>query len=105
MNDDEEIKAVREADRARQARAIVENPLFKEAVDACNDHIWGQFAKSEFSDDQTRRNARIALDLLDRLLKNLKRHIETGKMADQNLVNIEDERKRKGIFQRYRKIS
>lgn len=103
--DDQEVTATREAERARQAARIVDNPLFKEAVAACNDKIHDEFARSKLSDDETRRNARIAIDLLDRLLKNLKHHIETGKMANQTLVNIEDERKRKGIFQRVRKVS
>ena len=101
----DEHKAVQDQERARQARNIVENPLFQEAVEACKSHLWDQFAKSELSDDETRRSARIGIDLLDILLKNLKRHIEKGKMADKMLADLEEMRKRQGDFTRYRKIS
>lgn len=78
-----------EVNRGDQARRIYESPLFKEAVDAIKDRLWLQFSKSALADDKARLIARLKLDCLDELLKDLNRHMDTGKLASQQLPMIE----------------
>lgn len=91
-----EDKAREELNRANRASRILEDDLFVDAVEAVKDHLWGEFAQSKLSDDDTRRNARIGVDMLDRILQSLRKHIETGKMAKVELAEIE----KKGLFKR-----
>lgn len=86
MNED---KAREELDRANRARIILEDELFSDAVEAIKDQLWKDFAQSRIPDDDTRRNARIGVDMLDRILQSLRKHIETGKMAKKTLADIE----------------
>lgn len=78
-----------EVDRGQRARQIVEDPLLVAAVDAIKDRVWRDFAKSALGDDDARRMARIKLDCLDQVLRDLRRHMETGKLASQQLPLIE----------------
>ena len=52
---------------------------------------------SAIDDDDTRRNARIGVDMLDRLLKAIRVHMETGKIAEASLAEI---RQRKTFLSR-----
>ena len=84
-----EEKARQELYRANRAKSIIEDELFLEAVEAVKDQLWRDFAQSKLDDDNLRRNARIGVDMLDRILSSLRKHIETGKMADKALADIE----------------
>lgn len=84
-----EDKAREELNRASRAKVIYEDPIFAEAVEALKARLWDEFATSEINDDDTRRNARIGLDMLDRILKSFKHHMETGKFAALELASLE----------------
>lgn len=101
----DEAKAVAERDRAHAAARLLEDPLMVEAVQACNDKLWREFAESPISDDETRRNARIGLDMLNRIVANLRKHIESGKLADKYLADLEKERLRLGKYEIHRRIA
>ena len=88
-----EDKAREELDRANRARVILEDDLFLAAIDAIKDQLWSDFAKSRIDDDNLRRNARIGVDMLDRILSALRHHITTGKFAVKTLAEIEEKRK------------
>jgi hypothetical protein len=89
---DQESRAYKELHRAHRAEQIYGDELFEEAVAAVKDQLWEDFARTELSDDDTRRNARIGLAMLDGILKSLRRHIETGKMAKKSLADVEAKR-------------
>lgn len=89
---DTETKARQELSRAHRAERIYGDDLFKAAIEAVRDKLWEDFARSALSDDETRRNARIGLAMLDGILKALKYHIDTGKLAKESLTEVESKR-------------
>lgn len=78
-----------EFNRGDRARQIYEDPLFKGAVEAVKDRIWSRFKESALDDDGDRRIARLKLDCLDEVLKELLRHMQTGMLAREHLPMIE----------------
>ena len=85
---DDEKRAYDEIHRGERARQIVEDELFTAAVEAIKDRIWDEFAKTQIDADNERRNARISLEMLQLLLKHLRHHMETGKLAKAQLTKI-----------------
>ena len=81
-----------EVSRGVRARQIYEDSLFKEAVEAVKNRIWDDFRNSPLDDakgDELRRNARLKLECLDQVLRDLRRHVETGDLASKQLPLIE----------------
>ena len=99
---DAERKAHQELDRANRARQIMEDPLFRDAVEAVKDQLYKDFAASPLEDDKQRLSARIGIDMLDRVLTSLRKHVETGKMAALSLADID---RKKTMMQRLRRVS
>lgn len=89
---DQEKRAHDELHRAQRAKQIIEDELFVAAVEATKERIWDDFAKSKLQDDVTRRDARISLHVLDGILKNLRHHMETGKLASATLKEVKQRR-------------
>ena len=85
---DEERRAFQELDRAQQADNLINNPLLKDAVEAVKDQLWQEFQQKDFNDDRGRLAAQIGLSMLDRILKNIREHIRTGKMAKVKLTDL-----------------
>lgn len=85
--DAEEQRRIAETERAARARRIYEDETFKAAVEAVKDRIWRDFAASKpgSEGDEPRRIAHQRLGLLDELLGQLRHHIATGKMAEEQL--------------------
>lgn len=97
---DQERKANDEVFRATRAKQILEDELFKAAVDAVRAKLHDGFAKSRIDDDGLRKQARIGLSLLDTILNDLDYHIQTGKLAKASLEEVEQ---RKGFLDRFRR--
>lgn len=86
--DDKEAKARQELDRAHRAKVILEDPLFTAAVEGIRNTFLKAFSESSLEDDRARLHARIGLGTLERLLKDLEYHIETGKFAAKTLEEL-----------------
>ncbi len=84
-----EQTARKELERANRTRQIVEDPIFRDAVQAVRDQLYKDFAKSDLGDDRKRLSARIGVDLLETLLTALEKHMQTGKMAEHTLAEID----------------
>lgn len=84
----DEGKAHEEIHRAELASRILENPLFVEAMDAIKDEIYKDFAQCNPRDERGLLCARLQIGLLDKLLKQLKTHIDTGKLAASALDRL-----------------
>ena len=101
----DEIKALEEAERdelskvsqAERANRVLESEVFVDAVKAVNDQLIAEFLHSPIDDESTRTNARIGVDMLDRILKAIRQHVDTGKIAETRLADI---RKRKSFLRR-----
>lgn len=75
MTELEEIK------RGEEAKRLIDNPLFKDAVKAVRDGIISSLSTSPLGDEKTHNRLAIALQLLNQIEKQLKDHIQTGQMA------------------------
>ena len=86
----DEGKARAELDRANRAKRIYEDELFKGAVEGIKEKLWDEFLQTPFSDDDTRKNIRIAFEMLDRICKSFRKHMDQGKIARRDL-GLKDE--------------
>ena len=91
LNDDER-RAHDELHRAQRAKQIIEDEFFVAAVEAIRKKLLDGFAKSRIEDDEIRRQARVGLSILDAILDDLGRHIETGKLASATLQDVKRKR-------------
>ena len=89
---DEEKRAHDELHRAQRAQSILEDDLFRDAVAKIRDQFERDFYDSDLNDDDTRRTARIGIEILTKILKSLKHHMGTGKFARVELEQVEQRR-------------
>ena len=94
--DEEERRRRVETDRAGRAARFLEDELFKGAVEAVKDRIWRDFAGSPpgVAGDEARRDARLGLDILDKIIGQLRHHVQTGKLAEAQLSMLEKVREK-----------
>jgi hypothetical protein len=90
---DEEKRAYQEMHRAHQVSQILDSGAFQNAVEAVKQQLYEDFARSPLDDDSIRLRARVGIDMLDRILKHLRHHIDTGKLAKESLAGIEKKRR------------
>lgn len=90
---DEESRAFKELDRSNKCKAILEDEFFVAAVEAIKQQLYEEFARSPLEDDTQRLRARLGIDMLDKILSQLRHHIQTGKMAQVALTEIEQKRR------------
>ena len=85
--DIEESRRIAETERAGRAKRLLDDDLLKEAIEAVKDRIWRDFASSPpgIAGDEARRDARLGLDVLDKILGQLRHHVQTGKLAQEQL--------------------
>ena len=81
------MKQLEEVKRGEQASVVLENPLFKEAVDKVRDGIIESMARSPLGDSETHNRLVIAMQLLNQIEKQLKDVIATGKMSAMQTDN------------------
>ena len=87
--EDDEAARRAEVDRAHRARQILDDALFKEAVQAVKDDTLRMFSDSSLNDDHARLLARLRLDCLDKVVGQLLTHVRTGELAEKQLPLIE----------------
>ena len=90
MNEDD---ARLNLDRAHRAKRIYEDELFVDAVEGIKERLWKDFSQSKLDDDTLRLQARIGIDMLDKICGAFRKHMENGKLAQRDLSLVE-ERKR-----------
>lgn len=88
--DDEQSGLLDEMNRGRRAAAILENPLFKDAVRAVRDGAVSQFENSAEDDDRTRTLARLKVGVLQDVVGRLTRHMHSGQAAETRLSGLRD---------------
>lgn len=79
MSDD--AKLLGEIERGARARALLDSPVYLEALKAVRDGIYEQWAKSPIRDIEGQTSLRLMLKLLDDLEGNINRVATTGKLA------------------------
>lgn len=83
--DDVKRQAFQEITLAQKAKVILEDPLVISAIEAMKQSAWDDFSKSLINDDHARLVARIEIDVLDKFVKTLKSHLNTGKLAQETI--------------------
>lgn len=84
MTPQEEIK------RAEEAKLVLENPLFKGAIQEVRQGIVDSLANSPMGDEKTHNRLAIALQIVNQIEKTLAQHVQTGVLAQ---IQIEDQSK------------
>lgn len=67
--------------RGHAAEDLLANPLYKEAIASVREGIIHGIESSAMGDEQSHNRFAIALQLLNSIEKQLRDHVETGKMA------------------------
>lgn len=67
--------------RGHAAQDLIDNPLFKDAINAVRDGIVSSIAASAMGDEKTHNRLAIALQIVNQIERQLITHIQTGKMA------------------------
>jgi glycerol-3-phosphate O-acyltransferase len=94
MPDADETEARRVVEHARRVSEFLDEDLFKNAVKAVRDQFYVEFSESDLADDAGRRNIRIGLDVLGRVVTALHTYVRDGTVAKDILKGVES----KGLF-------
>lgn len=86
-----------QTERARQAKAVLENPLYKEAFQEVRDGLIALWERTPIKDIDARESAYLCILLLGRLRQELDRVIQGGKVAEAEIIELE-QRKKRGLF-------
>jgi hypothetical protein len=78
-----------EREKGHQVKHFLDNEHFVEAVEATRDALWGEFVKTKPEDTDTLQRIAMQHALLNHLVKALRKHVETGEMAAQELLRGE----------------
>ena len=103
--DAEEMGCLKETDRAANAKRILDDPLFVAAFGNIRADLASAFEGSEPDEGARREDIWRSIRLLDKLYKHIAEHLETGKLASEQLGRIENKRKKLGIFERLRRVA
>jgi hypothetical protein len=74
-------KSLEEVKRGEQASKILDNPIYKEAIDKVRENIVASMTNSPLGDEKTHNRLVIALQLLNQINKQLTDVMQTGKLA------------------------
>ena len=74
-------KSLEEVKRGEQASQILDNPLYKEAMDKVKESLIASMTNSPLGDEKTHNKLVIALQLLNQINKQLTDVMQTGKLA------------------------
>ena len=90
---DQERQYIDEVDRASEAKRIMEHPLMVAAFEDEEAELLKLFREGVTEPDAL-MNASIAIKLLVKIRTRLLHHIETGKMAQRSLWDLDQKRSR-----------
>ena len=71
--------------RGEEAERLLDNPLFIESIDKVRNGIISSMEQSALGDESTHNRLVIALQLLNKIEKNIKEVAETGKMIKMQI--------------------
>jgi len=78
------VKMTREEEvvRGGEAKRVLENPMYQEAVENVREGIYSLMQRSAMGDEKTHNRLVIALQLVSQIEGHLKMVMQTGKMAE-----------------------
>ena len=104
LNEDEST-ALTERDMASCAKRLLGDPLLVAAFADIREGLLRAFEDSGPHDTTLREDAWRSVRLLDKIKKHIATHVETGKLAEAMLAEIEEKRKKMGIWNRLRNVA
>jgi hypothetical protein len=87
------MSLTKDLDRALQAKQLLENPIYVESFEIVRNGIINAWENSPIRDTEGQHELRLMLKLLNDLQNNIKRVVDSGKLAE-----IEIERQKKPLF-------
>ena len=87
------MSLTKDLDRALQAKQLLENHIYAEAIELVRNGIINAWENSPIRDTEGQHELRLMLKLLNDLQNNIKRVVDSGKLAE-----IEIERQKKPLF-------
>ncbi len=85
--------------RANDAKALLENPLFKEAFGAVEQYLQTKLITCDASDKEAAQKAVLSVQLLHAVKREIERVVENGLIADIRISELE-RKKFSAIFRR-----
>lgn len=91
----DEVKLHRQVQRQRAAEELLENPLLVEAFEYMETRLLAEWKARPLSDTDGRERDWIMLRLLGSLKGHIRQVVQSGMVAEKNLANIAEQKKRK----------
>ena len=85
-----EIKLNQEVAKGEKAQIILEDELFKEAIQSIKEDYMNQFVGTSYKDSDARTALWIAIHQLDKIVGHLTELMNTGKLASKQLEDIKN---------------
>jgi len=83
-------QAVRDQTRAAQAKELLANPLYIEAIIAMEAAMYGQFQDTKLADNDTRHELWQRMQLMKQFQGYFEKIVKDGKRAEETIKLIED---------------
>lgn len=83
-------KLIAERERGQLAKAIENNPLWKESLDAYVDALWKKWMGANASDLNALQEIHVEARCVEKIRKGIHQILVTGKLAEQALESIKD---------------
>jgi hypothetical protein len=89
----DELKLTQQVSRKHQAENLLKNELLNSAFDEIESTLMDSWKNSLAEDDTARNNAYLMYRLLQNLKSQFTRYVETGKMAERQLLEVRKRQK------------
>ena len=88
MNKDEQGKRQQEVSQSKKARKLLDNPLFKEALDELKKLYAESLFNTGAKEQETREKLWLAYNVVGKVEQHIKEILDTGKLAKKQLEDF-----------------
>ena len=88
MNKDEQGKLQQEVSQSNKARQLLDNPLFKEALDELKKLYAESLFNTGAKEQETREKLWLAVNVLGKVEQHIQQVLDTGKLAKKQLEDF-----------------
>jgi len=90
----DEAKLLQRSARAERAKALLEDELFVEAVNATRARVYKDFYTVPATDDEGLKTARLKYEVINMILAHFAEYMNDGVMANRDLMELKEEKSR-----------
>ena len=95
MNKDEQGKLHQEVSQSNKARQLLDNPLFKEALDELKKLYAESLFNTGAKEQETREKLWLAYNVVGKVEQHIKEILDTGKLAKKQLEDFRNQQESK----------